>query len=127
MNSNNYKGQVIKNALDCINYLFLSLVVYYFCFAPVQGNEFEVLTIYKKLNIWMWFEVLVFLGLFSLSIISASLVKVNIGLLKAQKQIDSGNSKLAENKRVNQTVLAVLFATVLCVIGYLGIGVYWGM
>ncbi|EHH0804989.1 hypothetical protein J7I06_004452 [Vibrio vulnificus] len=127
MNSNNYKGQVIKNALDCINYLFLSLVVYYFCFAPVQGNEFEVLTIYKNLNVWMWLEVLVFLGLLALSIVSASLVKVNIELFKVQKQIDYRNDNLSENKHINQTVLAVLLATVLCVIGYIGLGAYWGM
>ncbi|MDF5524639.1 hypothetical protein P7M59_14585 [Vibrio parahaemolyticus] len=127
MNSNNYKGQAIKNALDCINYLFLSLVVYYFCFAPVQGNEFEVLTIYKNLNVWMWFEVLVFLGLLVLSIVSASLAKVNIELFKVQKQIDSRNDNLSENKHVNQTVLAVLLATVLCVIAYIWLGAYWGV
>ncbi|WP_101961142.1 hypothetical protein [Vibrio harveyi] len=127
MNSENYKVQVLKNALDCVNYLCLSVVVYYFCFAPTAGNEFQVVTAYKSLNIWMWFEVIVFLGFIALSIVSASLVKVNVELFKVQKQREVLNGQIDDDVSSKQTLFAVIIAIILCVVGYIGLGFYWGI
>ncbi|ELP9501470.1 TPA: hypothetical protein O4G41_004692 [Vibrio alginolyticus] len=127
MKSENYKGQVLKNALDCVNYLCLSVVVYYFCFAPTADNEFQVVAAYKSLNIWMWFEVIVFLGFVALSVVSASLVKVNVELFKLQKQKEVLNGQIDDDASSKQTLFAVIIATILCVVGYIGLGFYWGI
>lgn len=75
----------------------------------------------------MWFEVIVFLGLISLSFISASIVKVNWQLLKVEQKLSDSSDNLNKEGNSKELFWAVLLALFLCVVSYFGVSTYWGV
>ncbi|EIU7737143.1 hypothetical protein ACOIV7_004600 [Vibrio parahaemolyticus] len=131
MGKNYYKTQIIKNSLDCVNYLLLSVLVYYFCFTIESEQNITILSqllaLYKSWQVWVWFEVIVFLGLISLSFISASIVKVNWQLLKVEQKLSDSSDNLNKEGNSKELFWAVLLALFLCVVSYFGVSTYWGV